>query len=260
MSQECLLAAVEQAVVLVDERARLAYGPEDAWVDRVRAGLFALLELFDERPAFARQCVVHALAGGPEVLARRGEVLARVARVIDEGREDARREPPPLTAEGVVSGALGVIHTRLLDADAGRLTELLNPLMSFIVTPYLGGGAARIELHRPAPAPTAATGRNDAVLSVAPAVAPLEGVETRLTPRTVRVLEAIAARPGLSNSEVSMHAGVTDQGQISKLLARLARVGLIESRPRKVKHAWRLTHKGHELQRTLRGASAAGAQ
>jgi len=29
------------------------------------------------------------------------------------------------------------------------LAELLNPLMSFIVFPFLGGGAARIELAHP---------------------------------------------------------------------------------------------------------------
>ena len=208
MSRESLLAAIEQSVALVDERARLVYSPGDAWVDRIRAGLFALLELFDERPAFARQCVVQALAGGPDVLARRGQVLDRLARILDEGRDVARRQPPPLTAEGVVSGVLGVIHARLLDPDpdAGKLTELLNPLMSFIVMPYLGGGVARIELHRPLPARSAATPRGAA--GTAPAAVPLEGPHARLTPRTVRVLEAIAARPGLSNSEVSMYAGI----------------------------------------------------
>ncbi len=51
----------------------------------------------------------------------------------------------------------------------------------------------------------------------------------RLTDRTVRVLAAIAARPGLSNSQIGQRAGITDQGQISRLLSRLARVQLIEN-------------------------------
>jgi|SRR5580692_6122787 hypothetical protein len=238
--EQRLLTAIEQAVALVHERARLTLAPGDPWVDRVRAGLYALLQLFDERPEFAQLCVVQALAGAPWVLARRAEVLERLARIIDEGRTLARRQPPPLTAEGVVSGTLGVIHTQLLDPDAGALVELLNPLMSFIVTPYLGAGAARIELHRPAPVRSVPLERSCANNQ-------LEGLDRRLTPRAMRVLDAIAARPGLSNSEVSIRAGVTDQGQISKLLARLARLGLIESRPRKVTHSWRLTHKGHEL-------------
>lgn len=252
MSDEHLLAAIEQSVALIDERASLSYNAGDAWVERVHAGVFALLEVFDERPQLAQLCVVQALAGGADALARRREVLERIARIIDEGREVARRQPPPLTAEGVVSGALGVIHARLLDTGAGGLVDLLNPLMSFIVLPYLGSGAARIELHRPAPARAAAApAEHDRTSS------PVSRLETRLTPRTKRVLATIAARPGLSNSEVSVRAGITDQGQISKLLARLARLGLIESRPRKVTHAWRLTRKGHELERTLRRESAA---
>lgn len=255
MSDEQLLAAIEQSEALISERWSTAYTPAEGWVDRLRAGVFALLEIFDEHPDLAQLCVVRALAGGPDVLARRAEVLRRLTRIIDEGRELARRQPPPLTAEGVLSGVLGVIHARLLDPEAGGLVELLNPLMSFIVLPYLGGSAARIELHSPAPA------RAPAVPVEFERVPSVAGrLETRLTPRTRRVLAAIAARPGLSNSEVSVRAGITDQGQISKLLARLARHGLIESRPRKVTHSWRLTRKGRELERALRHEPAAGSQ
>ena len=49
----------------------------------------------------------------------------------------------------------------------------------------------------------------------------------RLTYRTLRVLGAVAERPGASNREVGAAAGMTDQGQISKLLARLEGLGLI---------------------------------
>jgi DNA-binding MarR family transcriptional regulator len=240
-SDEDLLAAIEHAATLVHERVNTAVGSERGWVDRVRSGLCALLELFDERPEVARLCVVQALAGPPQVLARRAEVLEQLAWIIDEGRKDARRQPPPLTAVGVVSGALGVIYARLLDEDAGALTELLNPLMSFIVMPYLGRAAARIELHRPLGVLAATAGLNS---TSRPSK---HDCRTRLTPRTKRVLGAIAARPGLSNSELGMRAGVADQAQISRLLARLARHGLIETRPRVVTHSWRLTAEGHEL-------------
>jgi AcrR family transcriptional regulator len=249
MPDERLLEAIEQSVALVRERASVARVPS-GWLERVRAVLFALLELFDEQPRLAQLCVVQALAGGPEVLARRGQALECLTQVIDEGRRAARREPPALTAQGVVNGALGVIHARLLDPDGGSLLDLFNPLMSFIVTPYLGPGAARIELHRPPPVAHAPFEHERT--SAVPAA-----VSIRLTPRTTRVLSAIAAQAGLSNAEVSVRAGVTDQGQISKLLARLAALGLIESRPGNLTHAWRLTRKGHELEQTIRRESAA---
>ncbi len=78
----------------------------------------------------------------------------------------------------------------------------------------------------------------------------------RLTDRTVEVLAVIAARPGLSNSESSQHAGVTDQGQISRLLSSLARVQLIENtgdgRRNGSASAWRLTRHGEAVERTIR--------
>ena len=64
------------------------------------------------------------------------------------------------------------------------------------------------------------------------------------------MLAAIADRPGISNRGVASATGVLDEGQISRLLARLRRLGLIASdpseRPRSSK-AWRLTAAGGEL-------------
>jgi DNA-binding MarR family transcriptional regulator len=180
-------------------------------------------------------------------------VLDELARVVDEGRAGARRQPPPLTAEGVVGGTLGVIYARVLKPDSGALVELLNPLTSLIVHPYLGGGAARRELRRPAANGTRAPARRSAGLN------PLEGLDTRVTYRTMRVLAAIGAEAGLSNSDVSERAGVSDQGQISRMLVRLTRLGLIENtgagQAGGVANAWRLTLRGRELERAMRSES-----
>ncbi len=40
----------------------------------------------------------------------------------------------------------------------------------------------------------------------------------RLTYRTARVLEGVAGEPGISNRVVAEHAGISDPGQVSKLL------------------------------------------
>jgi MarR family len=245
-SDDVLLAAIERATALVSERVSAAVDPSADWVDRVRGGLSVLLELFDEQPSLARMCVVQTLAGSSRVLARHGQVIDELAWVVDAGRAAARRQPPALTAQGVVGGALGVIRARLLEEDGCPLAELLNPLMSFIVMPYLGRASARMELHRPI-SDSAKAGACRAERQRRSG-----SRDTRLTPRTVRVLDAIASRPGLSNSELGAHAGVTDSGQISKLLTRLARHGLIESRPRAVAHAWRLTGDGYDLVASVR--------
>jgi DNA-binding MarR family transcriptional regulator len=73
----------------------------------------------------------------------------------------------------------------------------------------------------------------------------------RLTYRTARVLETLAVSPGASNRRVGELAGVPDQGQISKLLARLERLGLIENtsdgHSKGEPNAWRLSALGERV-------------
>jgi AcrR family transcriptional regulator len=246
----CLLEAFEEAVALASKPAIAAYEGQEMWADRVRAGLCALLRFFDESPELAQLCVVQVLAAPPAVLARRAEVLDQLARVIEEGGETSSREVSPVTAEAVVGGALGVLHARLLRSGSGPLVELLNPVMSIVVQPYLGGEAARRELARSCAEDT------PAVVEYREAFDPLEGVEMRLTYRALEILVAIADQPGLSNRAVGYRAGVPSDTQISKILGRLARVGLIQSaaegRLNGGANAWRLTIRGKQVARATR--------
>jgi DNA-binding MarR family transcriptional regulator/AcrR family transcriptional regulator len=247
--EAALLAAFQKVLALAGERASAAFQAQEGWVERIRAGLLALLEFFDEEPALARFCVVHSAQAGPAMLAARCEVLDALARVLDDERAPARGYPPPLTAEAVVSGVLGVLHGRLRKRDAGVLAELCNPLMSFIVLPFLGVRAARRELSRPLDATSVPVGRG-AALDL------LQDAGGRLNRRTVSVLRVIGGEPGLNNREVALRAGVKDQGQISRLLSRLARLGLVagtrDARSRGAVKAWRLTARGRELERAVR--------
>jgi DNA-binding MarR family transcriptional regulator len=168
---------------------------------------------------------------------------------VDTGREDVKpsREPPPLTAEGTVGAVLSIVHARVLARDPEPLIGLLNPLMGMIVLPYLGAAAARRELIRPVP-PARRRSR-------APHRDLLDGLDMRLTYRTVRVLAALAARPGASNRQIGEHAGISDQGQISKLLQRLDTLGLIHNAAADTKgypNAWTLTLHGAQIEQSLR--------
>jgi hypothetical protein len=148
------LAALDQALEQASNCARAAYDEREPWASRVRASLSALLELFDDEPNLAQLCLVQSAMIAPGALARREKLLAGLARVIDQGRDSTRRQqPPPLTARGVVAGTIGAVRARLQQPDPKPLIELLNPLMSFIVLPYLGTGAARRELSRRVPVP-----------------------------------------------------------------------------------------------------------
>jgi AcrR family transcriptional regulator len=267
--EDCFLAMFDDALARASGRVLDAYngaGEHDRdWRERVRAGLEALLRLFDEEPQVSSLLIVNALRGGPRILERRAEALARVSGAIQESGSRAhagRESPSPLSGEGVVGGVLAVIHTRLTAKRSGTLLGLLNPLTAVIVLPYLGPAAAQRELQRPAPKPVrrrahAGAGANGARVSPAPGKDPLADLPMRLTYRTLCVLETIADRPGASNREVADLAGITDQGQVSKLLARLEGLGLIGNagqrrQPTGEPNAWRLTPRGEELQKTTR--------
>ncbi len=252
--EDCFLAAFDQAVNHAMGLARDAYEGESEWREAIRAALARLLLFMGEEPNLAKLCVVEALAAGERVLERRARALDELARVIDRGRfvTDAVDEPPEVTAEGVVGAIFAVLHARLLEGGKEPLTDLLGPLMSMIVLPYLGARAANSELSRPPleirvdVRPAAPTRNTD----------PLEGLKMRLTYRTVRVLMVIADHPGASNREIAEGSGIVDQGQISKLLARLARLELVENvgegQEKGAANAWHLTARGEQIERATR--------
>jgi AcrR family transcriptional regulator/DNA-binding MarR family transcriptional regulator len=293
--EDCFLAAFDLAVERAAQRVVPAFGSGGSWCERVRAALVALLEFLDDEPGMGALCVVEALGGGPVALERRARVVGVLIDAVAEGRREVKgsARPSRLTAEGVVGAVLAVLHARLSAGDArpggasrgsgagdvegsrangaqsagarsggaqpaaGRsaaarsMVALLGPLMAMIVLPYQGQAAAAREASRPAPRrKRTAAAHGD----------PLRELDMRLTYRTVRVLSAIAALgghgPGPSNRQVADTAGVADQGQISKLLARLEHLGLIENAgggpARGEPNVWRLTPKGEEIEHTIR--------
>jgi AcrR family transcriptional regulator len=251
--EDCFLAAFEAALEQGAELLREAYAAETSWSEGVRSALARLLAAMDEEPALSRLVVVEALAAGDRVLERRAEAFAELAGAVDRGRsEPGALDPPEVTAEGVVGAVFAVLHARVLDGAETSLLELLGPLMSMIVLPYLGAEAAGYELHRPAP--ELARGRSRRRRPRRPD--PLDGLKMRLTYRTVRVLMVIASSPGASNREIAEHSGIADQGQISKLLNRLARLELVENtgdgQEKGAANAWHLTSRGEAVERATR--------
>jgi AcrR family transcriptional regulator len=253
--EECLAAVLEDVVDRLQAQLGAAGLQALPWRERLRAGLWEILSFLDGEPALARTCVIQALRGDRLVLERRESILTRLALAIDAGRAHSPRaaEITPLTAEGLVGAAFAIVHGRLLKGERRPLTDLHGELMAMIVLPYLGAAAARREQIRPAPA--AHTKRNAGVRATV-VNDPLDGVPMRLTYRTARVLEGIADHPGASNRAVAEHAEISDQGQVSKLLARLERIGLLlnagEGHLKGEPNAWTLTDRGEQVAHSVR--------
>lgn len=252
--EDCFLAAFDQALDHAREVALAAFSGEDGWRSGIRAALRATLAAMEQERGVARMCVIDSLCAGPRVVERRVQALAEFARAIDGGRAAATRaHPMPLTAETIAGGIAELLHVSLRSENHVPLTDLLDSLMSIIVLPYLGPAAARrefntpVDLARPGAPATSFWGAHDQ----------LALLDMRVTYRTVRVLSAIAQMPGASNRSISIDAGVSDQGQMSKLLSRLEGLGLIENTRdgsnRGRNNKWRLTARGARLQRATQG-------
>ncbi len=262
--EDCLAAVLEDILDVVAGELADAGLEGLGWRERVRRGLWVILAFLDREPVLARVCVVQALSGGPGVLARREEVLGRLVSVVDEGRQCPRATRcTPLTAEGLVGAAFGIVYARLLKGQREPLTELLGELMGMIVLPYLGSAAARREQDAPAPSVVTPRTAQRAVWPEQATVDPLESVPMRLTYRTSRVLEGVAELTGCgsapSNRAVGDYAGIQDPGQVSKLLRRLERLGLLANsgagHAKGEPNAWRLTAQGERVARSIRAHS-----
>jgi AcrR family transcriptional regulator len=288
--EDCFLAALDHSLTCASQYVLDVYSPTEKWRTRIRSALVGLLEFLDDEPAMGRLVIVETLGAGVRVQERRMAVVDVLVATVDEGRTESRSASklPPLTAEGVVGGVLSVLHARLLvmhptgtrssGAPAARgggrsknvhpegspqqagehvdsLLDLSGALTAMVVLPYMGPAVAAKELARSTPGrrPPRRRASGD----------PLRDLQMRLTYRTVRVLLAIAAAPDASNRKVATAAGIDDQGQISKLLARLEKLGLVSNhgagRAHGSPNAWSLTKKGMEVERLVAGQMSVGS-
>jgi AcrR family transcriptional regulator/DNA-binding MarR family transcriptional regulator len=265
--EDCFLAALEETVHRVGSPVIAVYRHHrGGWSERLRSSLETLLEQLDADPDATRVIFLEAALGaGPRVETYTTRLLGRLRIAVDRGRTATREgaRPFPLAAEAIVGGVLAVIRGRLLEEHSESLVTLLNPLMSMIVATFEGPSAAAVELRYALPEPSPAPARRIRVAERASVPAPKSsnGRAPKITYRTVRVLEAIAEHPGADSREIARAAGISDQSQISKLLARLERQELIagtsytdQGKP----SAWKLTAHARMLEQAFRMSPRSG--
>jgi len=274
-AEERFSAAFDEGVGRLSLVVAEASGREEGWLERVRAGVVALLGFFDDEPWLGRLLIVDApLAGAvaPECRRRLFGVLGGLvaeggaqasAQIMPSPAQTAEPELMPsqtLTAELVLGGVFSVIQARMIEGSGrasegggGPLVELAPSLVSFIVTAYLrrSGASAERSGARPLAGESAGVGSSsegDGSSSAGEGSSRPAGLPIRATYRTMCVLRAISSLPRSSNREVAEAAGLADEGQTSKLLGRLESRGLIENVGLGAAHgepnAWLLTPYG----------------
>jgi AcrR family transcriptional regulator len=148
---ECFLAAYDLVVERVLGEVIAHCDAEQPWLERVRAGLATIVEMFALDPELARTAIVEVAAAGADARQRHWNAIVRFTEFLDAGEEltEGRELPEniPLMAAGAVSG---LIFDELLTGRAERLPQLLPDLLFALLVPYIGPGAATEEMRRAA--------------------------------------------------------------------------------------------------------------
>jgi AcrR family transcriptional regulator len=250
-AEDCLIGVLERVTQAIGQEFA-AHGPATlGWRDRVYAGLASVLAFVDREPAIARVWLIHCEQAERGARDYREQTLARLAALLDEGRNENSRELlwSPATAEAAIGALMQILTSRLRAQTPEPTLPLLGQLAGMVVLPYLGAQAAKEEEHRSTPD----SPENTEPLLCAvgqPGSSPLAGVRMRLTHRTAQALQAAAAHPGASNRELARHLEISEP-QISRLLARLERLGLTinltDGTGKGPRNAWYLTNLGERL-------------
>jgi AcrR family transcriptional regulator len=255
---ECAVAAValvrRRATSLVSE----AFEREAEWTDRVLAGLAALLDFLDCEPQLAQVCLVETLTVSRAGLSLRAHELAALAPLVDAGRvHSTPGEPPhPLTAEATIASVTGILHTRLVTEEAPPFIDQLAPLASVVLSPYLDGHLLQKALDRAEHLAQSIAAKRLTPTSSAPAQPHVEIPKKVRSPNAYRVRQSLLHlinHRGASNAEIARAIGVHYPSQISALLTRLERDGLLAKRSGGMGRPseWWLTPHGESVARAL---------
>ncbi len=105
-------------------------------LDRLEAGLGALLTYVTEHPAAARTWLIEAPSAPPPAPQRYDDSLTRFAELLREGAPPPAKRPATL-AETLVGGVAWILTRQIRRGQAGQAGALLPDLAGFIRSPYL---------------------------------------------------------------------------------------------------------------------------
>jgi AcrR family transcriptional regulator len=152
--EECFLAAYEAGAHAHLEHVEAAVRRTQGWVEKLREGARAYLEVLVAEPDYARTFLTEVHGAGPRALDARVEVHARYAELLRRWHEAAREDLgglPNVPAE-VFSGAAGaadeIVASRIRDGGAERLLDVAPTLVYMQLALFGMGDAAGRELPR----------------------------------------------------------------------------------------------------------------
>lgn len=251
--EECFLAVLDEGY---EQIARVISGAfEDAgdWRAGVLGALGALLSFLDLHPRLTRVWFVESQAAGAWALERRERnIHALTTLIVERWPLPPGVKTPPLASVGVMNSLIGIVQAHIIRREKEPLVTLLAPLMGLAAAPYLDRAAVAHETRRAeALARTLLTHPPEPAAQDDTYVPP--GLRDPRAHRARMCLRLLAQRPGSSNRQIGDAIGITSHEQISRLLARLSRAGLLTKNAGGPGHpnAWTLTAHGMKVAANL---------
>jgi AcrR family transcriptional regulator len=237
VAQDRLVGCVAQAVVAV--------GPE--WEDRAVAATRALVGTLCADRILGYLCVAAPPAAGRDALVLQRAAIDEIGRLL--GEPPAIGAPTDLVLAAALGGVWELLRCRLVGGDAEAVHgDLAAPAIYALLAPFIGRRRAV----------TRASVLSDPAIFVARWTPSDAGADHQpgllVTELTRQTLEYLDGHPDATNIAVARAVDVRHESQMSRHLARLHREGVVQRRKEGRTNAWRLTARGQEAARSLRGA------
>jgi len=251
------MVVVDRTLGYASALAAEAFDREEGWREGMRAAVASCLDFLDAQPQVARVTVVEILAAGPRMLDHREDANHAFRELVVTKIEGDVPHVWPLAARTMFASVLGAVHMHLATRSPDPIVTLLPGLMGTLTAPFLTpselerevassqGLAERLIARR-------AAGRAPLHDGWAGPVIP-QALANPRSHRTRRALRHIAGNPGATSSQTATATGVRHPSQISSILARLHRHGLIHGHSDGPGHPthWHLTAHGHRTLQAL---------
>lgn len=222
-AEDCILAAFSEGLDRLSARVVDAACDKEAWLERIEAGLLALLEFLDAEPHWAHLLILEQPLEGTAAFRCAERLHEALADVFELARQElivgAELAPPAgLLAELLSCAVYSVIRRCILAGTGEALASLAPSLMTHIIEPYLARGAEKAD-----------SATSPASAQEGPVEAKV--IPIRPHPRVMAALHAINSVPRSSSREVAIAVGLGDKDRrrTSDLLGRLQQRGLIEN-------------------------------
>lgn len=139
--EACFLEAYDEILGhFVTEVIRAIRTPGLSWEDQAENGLRAALSFMSSEPHFSRMCIVDVFSAGPAALERYLSAIRVMAAFINQHRDrsGSRGEIPDEIANYLISGAVVVVRSKIVDDDTESLPEVGPDIIYGVLCPYVG--------------------------------------------------------------------------------------------------------------------------